>query len=56
MLAYVPVRRRGCSVKEIAEYFWRDTMLISSLVSHYEQSMNNQPELGRGVDRLAQFV
>jgi transposase len=56
MLAYVLVRRGGYSVKEVAKYFGRDATTISSLVSRYEQTMQNQPELGRGVDRLAQFV
>ena len=56
MVAYVLVRRGGFSVKEVAEYFGRDSTTISSLVSRYEQKMQNQPELSRDVERLTQFV
>jgi chromosomal replication initiation ATPase DnaA len=56
MLAYVLVRRREYSVKEVAEYFGRDATTISSLVSRYEQKVQEQPEIKRGIERLAQFV
>ena len=56
ILAYVLMRRGGYSVKEVAEYFGRNATTISSLVSRCEQKMQNQPEPGRGIDRLVQFV
>jgi DNA-directed RNA polymerase specialized sigma24 family protein len=56
MLAYVLVRRGEYSAKEVAEYLGRDAATIGSLVSRYEPKMQNEPELGRGVDQLAQFV
>ena len=55
-VAYVLVRRGGYSVKEAAEYFGRDATTISSLVGRYEHKVQNQPDLGREVERLAQFV
>jgi REP element-mobilizing transposase RayT len=55
-VAYVLVRRGEFSVKEVAEYFGRDSTTISSLLSRYEQQMQNRTELGRDVERLARFV
>jgi chromosomal replication initiation ATPase DnaA len=43
-------------VKEVAKYFGRDPTTISSLLSRYEQKMQEQAELYRETDRLAQFV
>ena len=50
------VRRGGYGVKEVAEYFGRDPTTISSLLSRYEQKMQEQAELYREIDRLARFV
>lgn len=56
MIAYVLLRWGGYGVKEVAEYFGRDPTTISSLASRYERKIQEQPELGREIDRLAQFV
>lgn len=55
-VAYALVRRGGYGVKEVAEHFGRDSTTISSLLSRYEGLMQEQPALGREVERLAQFV
>jgi REP element-mobilizing transposase RayT len=55
-MAYVLVRRGGFKVKDVAEYFSRDSTTISSLLSRYERKLQQQPALGREVERLAQFV
>jgi REP-associated tyrosine transposase len=56
LVAYVLARRGGFTVKEVAQYFGRDTTTISSLMSRYEHKMQNQPELGWETEKLAQFV
>ena len=56
LMAYVLVRRGGYGVKEVAEYFGRDPTTISTLLSRYEQKMQEQAELYREIDRLARFV
>jgi putative transposase len=55
MMAYVLVRRGGYGVKEVSEYFGRDSTTISSLLSRYEQKIEEQSELGREADRLTRF-
>ena len=55
-IAYVLVRRGGFKVKEVAEYFGRDSTTISSLLSRYERKLQQQPVLGREVEKLVQFV
>ena len=54
--AYVLVRRGGYPVKEVARYFGRDATTISSLLSRYEHWMQDQPEIGREIEKLAQIV
>ena len=56
LMAYALVRRGGYGVKKVAEYFGRDPTTISSLLSRYEQKMQEQVELSRETDRLARFV
>ena len=56
MIAYVLVRRGGYSVKEVAEYFARDATTISSALSRYDSVINEQPELRRQLEKLAQIV
>ncbi|MGH7794378.1 MAG: REP-associated tyrosine transposase [Candidatus Binatia bacterium] len=54
--AYVLVRRCGFKVNDVAMYFGRDSTTLSSLLSRYENKLQQQPALGRDVERLAQFV
>jgi putative transposase len=55
VIGYVLVRRGGYAVKEVAEYFGRDPTTMSSLISRYEQKLQDDPRLEE-VDRLNQFV
>jgi putative transposase len=54
--AYVLVRRCGFRVNDVAQYFGRDSTTISSLLSRYENKLQQQPALGREIERLARFV
>jgi REP element-mobilizing transposase RayT len=56
MIAYVLVRRGGYAVKEVAGYFGRDATTISSTLSRYDGVINEQPELRRQLEKLAQIV
>jgi len=56
MIGYMLVRRGGYGVKEVAQYFGRDSTTMSSLISRYERKLQDDPKLGRAVDRLSQFV
>jgi len=56
LVAYVLVRRGGFKVNEVANYFGRDATTISSLLSRYEQKMQQRSELRKDIERLAQFV
>ena len=56
MIGYVLVRRGGYPVKEVAEYFGRDSSTMSSLLSRYEQRLQEEPDLAQEADRLSQLV
>lgn len=56
MMSYVLVRRGGYGVKEVAEYFGRDSTTISSLLSRYEHKIQQHSEFAREIDRLTRFV
>lgn len=56
MLGCILVRRGGIQLKGAPQYLRRDTTTISSLVSRYERKMQEQPEFGRGVERLGPLV
>jgi hypothetical protein len=49
-MAYVLVRWGGYGVKEVAECFRGDPTTISSLLSRYEQNIQEQAERYRGTD------
>jgi len=56
LIGYVLVRRGGYGVKEVAEYFGRDSTTMSSLISRYEQKLQDDRQLKRELDRLIRFV
>ena len=56
LIAYLLVRRGGYSVKDVAGYFGRDATTISSALSRYDSAINEQPELRRQLEKLAQIV
>jgi putative transposase len=56
MIAYVLVRRAGYPVKDVAGYFGRDATTISSMLSRYDTRLENEPQVERQMEKLAQIV
>jgi hypothetical protein len=52
LVGYVPIRRLGYKLKDVAKCLGRDIATVSSLVSRYSEHMAKPEELKKQVARL----